>query len=199
MRLCLVLVSVAIAMGLVPSNTSAQVTVYTTTSEAYTGRIIEVVPNTHIKVVDATGRSQTIPWDSIGRITWDAGGGVHGAAQPGVRNPAFSWGLSFFVPGLGQFYNGDLLTGLIMTGTAVGSSAYLLTSDDPKPLGFALYIADWIISFVDAPVRAKAINRSLGYASVTAPRHPSPQRYLASTGVSRPAELRVAVLGFPFP
>ncbi len=62
--------------------------------------------------------------------------------------------LSFFVPGLGQIYNGNTNNGIILIIAAFVS--WILTA---VCVGFFIFIAIWIYSMYDAYTTAEKINR----------------------------------------
>ncbi len=74
--------------------------------------------------------------------------------QPNRKEPLLALILSFFVPGLGQIYNGNANTGIILIIATVIS--WLLTS---LCVGFFIFIALWIYAMYDAYTSAEKINR----------------------------------------
>lgn len=89
------------------------------------------------------------------------------------KEPVLSWALSFFLlPGLGQFYNEEYGKGAIMLGVSVVSVAVMFDEDesgDPTSLanaGLFVYIADWVWSWVDAPISSNRINSESGSAFI---------------------------------
>jgi len=87
--------------------------------------------------------------------------------------PGLSFGLSFLYPGIGQFYNGQVGKGVVMTVLATGSLVTMIgvagsvdvnsdTSDGQAiAVGAAalVYTVTWIWGMIDAPISAGAINR----------------------------------------
>lgn len=72
------------------------------------------------------------------------------------KNPSIAVVLSFFWPGLGQIYNGQIGKG-VMFMIAAGLSALLMW----VLVGFLLYPVVWIWGMVDANSSAKRINLEL--------------------------------------
>jgi TM2 domain-containing membrane protein YozV len=70
------------------------------------------------------------------------------------KEPVFGLILSFFIPGLGQVYNGDLGKGLVLFIAAVISVCLMFLC-----IGFVTYIVIWLYSMFDAYNYAEKINR----------------------------------------
>ena len=89
------------------------------------------------------------------------------------RSPAGAFWLSFLYPGIGQFYNGQvgkgvvmsvLFTGSFVTMAAIGSStdsSGYISDSDATVVGVSaiVLVGTYIWSLIDAPVSASAINR----------------------------------------
>ena len=77
-----------------------------------------------------------------------------------VRNPFVAGGLSLVSPGLGQFYNGETLKGLLFF------LAFIAISFDMIPFGMitrnhpVFFYGIWILGIVDALYSARQINHS---------------------------------------
>ena len=72
------------------------------------------------------------------------------------KNPSIAVVLSFFWPGLGQIYNGQIGKGVLFM-IAAGLSALLMW----VLIGFLIYPIIWIWGMVDANTSAKRINQEL--------------------------------------
>jgi len=70
-------------------------------------------------------------------------------AEVKYRSPALSWFLSFLVPGVGQFYNGDIGAGVTMLLIGIASTSASL----------GISAGNWIISQIHAPIRSSSINK----------------------------------------
>jgi TM2 domain-containing membrane protein YozV len=91
---------------------------------------------------------------------------------PTRRSPTKAWALSFLYPGLGQAYNGDWGRAAAFAVPAnVGLGLYWSGWEDctvnhtncaTRNVGAAVIVATWIGSQIDAPRRARAINRERG-------------------------------------
>ena len=85
------------------------------------------------------------------------------------KQPGKAFLLSFFLPGLGQYYNGDWEKGVIQQSLAVGGTILFLTEglgDDWNnfytiwaPIGLGIAATGSIWSIIDAPISARRINR----------------------------------------
>jgi TM2 domain-containing membrane protein YozV len=73
-----------------------------------------------------------------------------------VRNPGISPILSFFIPGLGQIYNGQITKGLIFI--AIG---FFLALTIILLIGIILYPLFWIYNMYDAYDTAKKVNAGI--------------------------------------
>ena len=101
------------------------------------------------------------------------------------KNPSLAWMLSFLVPGVGQFYNGDvgkgigflaanvagysvMIIGLSQTATVTYYGDYYdYDVSEPNAAmvigGAAAVLGSWIWAQIDAPKSAKKKNRNNGY------------------------------------
>lgn len=76
-----------------------------------------------------------------------------------MKNPGIAAVLSFFIPGLGQIYNGQIMKGIIFIVLASIFGALTLVL-----IGYILYPLFWIYNLYDAYNTAKRINeRQAGY------------------------------------
>jgi len=72
------------------------------------------------------------------------------------KNPAIAIVLSFFWPGLGQLYNGQIGKGIIFMICSFVSALLMWVI-----IGFLLYPIVWIWGLIDANASAKRINEAL--------------------------------------
>jgi hypothetical protein len=89
------------------------------------------------------------------------------------KSPALSWFLSFLVPGAGQFYNGQWEKGAgFMLVQIVTAATYMhqldaceIQSPECNNVRIAVLVGfvNWIVTQVDAPVSATALNKKNGY------------------------------------
>jgi len=88
---------------------------------------------------------------------------------PNEKSPWLAFGLSYIFPGIGQFYNGEVVKGLLfLGGITVGAGIIVLGAGDgehessvTKGLvysGAAIAGICWIWQIIDAPVSASRIN-----------------------------------------
>ena len=91
------------------------------------------------------------------------------------KSPYVAGGLSFVIPGTGQFYNGQWGKGGLMLGGAVVSTAMAFSgivcadhnNDCPQLYaGVAGYIGIWVWSMIDGARTANAINRRIDSGQV---------------------------------
>jgi TM2 domain-containing membrane protein YozV len=101
------------------------------------------------------------------------------AIPQAYRIPSLALGLSAAYPGVGQFYNGQIGKGIVMTTVATGSLTVMvtgfiatglagggvITDTGTKDLAqlyqvcIPVYLGVWIWSMIDAPIAAQAINQ----------------------------------------
>lgn len=70
-----------------------------------------------------------------------------------MASPLIALILSFFIPGLGQFYTGQLLKAILLFVAAVIFGILSMIS-----IGIPFYLIVWIYSMFDAYTRAKEMN-----------------------------------------
>ena len=98
-------------------------------------------------------------------------GNQQGKPTGKYKSPSLAWTLSFLVPGVGQFYNGQPVKGVVfLTSNIVGYS--LLTSSmlgknysEDNAAFAAIVVVSWVWSQIDAPINAKKKNRANGFVS----------------------------------
>lgn len=162
--LSLALLAACLSCAALPAAGHAEDIVTTRDSTVIRGRIIEEAPGDHLVIRTATGELDTVVWDSVGVIRR----GEH----PGKKSPWLSWALSFLVfPGIGQYYNGDVATGIACNALALGGAIMALSTEDSSDdsagqIGSTIYLLTWVFSSIEAPVRSSAINRERGLAAL---------------------------------
>jgi hypothetical protein len=95
------------------------------------------------------------------------------------KSPTAAWGFSFVYPGLGQAYNGDWGRALGFGGSAsIGWGLYWSSWEEcverhancaTRNVSAAIILAAWIGAQIDAPRRARAINRAGGVSFEVGP------------------------------
>jgi len=103
--------------------------------------------------------------------------------QPSKREPIVAFALSFLIPGLGQFYNGDTTKGAIQLGGFAAGLALMIAGsatddvyddwnfDNPDEtdvstlatVGAITALGFWAWSAIDAPLSASKKNRANGF------------------------------------
>jgi TM2 domain-containing membrane protein YozV len=74
-----------------------------------------------------------------------------------VKSPGLAAVLSFFVPGLGQVYNGQIAKGLFLV--FLGFLSFLLMA---VVVGYLLYLPLWVYAIYDGYRMAERINADRG-------------------------------------
>ena len=114
--------SLAFAQG------NLQDVVYLKNGSIIRGVIIEQVPNQSIKLQTADRNVFVFQMSEIEKLTREPQLGQFGykSSMPKVKHPPLAWGLSFLMPGVGQFYNGDIGKGVAFLCTyVVGQGLFL--------------------------------------------------------------------------
>jgi TM2 domain-containing membrane protein YozV len=172
-----------ICVSMLPSRCPAQVgelqdVVYLKNGGIIRGVIIEQIPLEKLKIRTADGSIFVYQMSEIERITREAPVALEPAGPAKSRkDPTLAGLLSFFLPGTGQFYNGEAGKGVIMLGASVVGTALILSSigdeiwyddrsDDNAAFGAVLFLTAWLWSIIDAPISASRINRENGLASL---------------------------------
>ena len=117
-------------------------------------------------LIEAWDRNRfRIQMDQIARFTQKFGSGDDGSQQ--TKNPYLACGLSALLPGMGQFYNGQIGKGALhlalLLGSFVAAGEY---RGIPEEVGLAGMFGTYIWSMIDAPVTANAINQGRVRVSV---------------------------------
>ncbi len=197
-----ILFAIALALSI---NLSAQTyfndIVYLKNDSIVKGEIIEINPETNIKIITQDGGVFVFEMRDIKKITSVKGDKVE---KPSIsikntpkyiktnstqyRDPVVSTALSFVLPGIGQFYNGQngkgashLVWYLASYGVMYYSFSQMITknaygetylSEDAEYhalIGLVAAVSgltSYIVSMVDANISSKAINLQLGLANV---------------------------------
>jgi hypothetical protein len=184
------------------AQTSYQDVVYLKNGSVVKGIIIEQTLNVNLKLKTSDGSLFVFEMKDIEKITKEAVGvNRNDTTQSNIddsysikttaknfRDPTVSTVLSFLIPGVGQFYNGQTGKGVGFLLWNIGSYCLMYASilsmykiDDygnytikENNRDWAMIglisgfsgIACWIASMIDANKSAKAINRQLGFASI---------------------------------
>jgi TM2 domain-containing membrane protein YozV len=156
------------------------------------GVIIEQVPGVSLKIKTHDGNVFVYAMKDVEKMTKEAPAGGGTSSSVSEKSPLLAFVLSFILPGGGQYYNGDIGKGVIMTGAAAAGIATMLAAGtesvwhkDYTGYYYASYgywtdeTTTWfyvgagvagaaaIWSWIDAPISASRINderaRSYGH------------------------------------
>ena len=130
------------------------------------GVIIEQVPNTSLKVQMRDKSIIACRYDEVERITKE---NIYSTDKTTmIRKPALAWMWSFFFPGAGQIYNGQILKGALMLVGGIiltqwrGDILHLIGEAFDGNIGSfvfsVLVVLLWIWSQIDAPIFANKLN-----------------------------------------
>jgi TM2 domain-containing membrane protein YozV len=174
---------VAFVIPMIPSvsfcqEAEQQDVVYLKNGSIIRGVIIEQIPEESVKIRTADGSVFVYQMSEVERITKEA----PVAGQPtkptkSKKEPALACVLSFLLPGLGQFYNGEAGKGAIMLGasffgvilmaSAINDELWTRQDSDAKgTFGVMIFLGAWLWSVIDAPISASKINRDNGWTSL---------------------------------
>lgn len=148
------------------------------------GTIIEQVPNVSVKLQTKDGNIFVYKMEDIMKTTKEAAkGGGGGVAMQGEKSPGLACVLSLILPGLGQYYNGEYVKGIIQDGLYAGGwvMVFALGHKDKEYYYYDYYYDYWgeteitpwfwiglgtvlgteLWSMIDAPISASNINRKM--------------------------------------
>jgi hypothetical protein len=160
LMIVLTLISLFLCQDLL-AQTNYQDVIYLKNGSIIKGMIIENMPGATVKLQTADGNLFVYNYTDIEKFGKEA---VVAKASviKSEKNPAVSCLLSFLLPGGGQYYNGEITKGAIMTGVYVGSYVLVLAAEEPTPIiiGGIAFFGDYLWSIIDAPISANRINKS---------------------------------------
>ena len=141
------------------------------------GQIVELVPNEKVRIETSDGSVFVFPMDEVIRIEGEP---VLSPPTPDRRrkDPFGAAVMSFFIPGLGQYYNGQVGKGLLQQGLVIagalvmvngaeGSSSSKAVYNAPSAqtdgyaIGIAMIVITDVWSIWDASATANRINREI--------------------------------------
>ena len=144
------------------------------------GTILDWLPGEGVKLRTENGVVSVYPETMVTKVTRQPKAAplqttLPVAPQPLRRRkePWVAFGLSFILPGAGQFYNGHFLKGLGYLGQwAAGAMMVSVAPEPPNPaweMGAAFMIGSLLASAVDVPVSAIRINKKIETATAVVP------------------------------
>ncbi len=154
--------------------------VYLKNGSIIRGVIIEQIPEQSLKIRTADGSVFVYQMSEIERIRKEKPvTSLPPIPTKSRKEPVVACALSIFLPGLGQFYNGEVGKGAIMLGaSAIGATLMMAAlteeivdwnDEESHPegtLGVFMFLGAWIWSVIDAPMSASRINRKNGWTSL---------------------------------
>ena len=146
--------------------------VYLKNGSIIRGIIIEQVLNKSLKVQTKDGNVFVYNVADVEKITKEQAVGINknsnsnyinsgqNYSNANYKNPGVAFLLSFLLPGGGQYYNGELVKGIVIDALwLISIGAILSEEDEGIAIGLLLSSANSIYSWIDAPVSANRINR----------------------------------------
>jgi hypothetical protein len=157
----------------VPSLSAQQLmqdVVYLKDGSVIRGQIIEQIPNVSIKIQTKDGNIFVCKMEEVDKIVKEP---LKVLEIKEEKSPILAFLLSSIVPGLGQYYNGEVEKGIIQEALVVGGAVLALTAGvedwgdyyEPAELTYWFWIGlgtaagASIWSVIDAPLSASRINR----------------------------------------
>ncbi len=151
--------------------------VYLKDGSVVRGVIIEQIPEESLTIRTATGSVVVFQMGEIERTAKERPPStVPTSPRKSRKDPIVAGVFSFFLPGAGQFYNGEIAKGAVMLGVAVTGIALLMRGawrqtwydegESETGIGGLLLFGAWIVSVIDAPLSASRINRKNGWTSL---------------------------------
>ena len=126
------------------------------------GTIIEQIPNVSIKIQTRDRSEFVYKMEEVSRITREQAVGMAAYGTTEKKSPVLAFCLSFVVPGLGQYYNGDIAKGVIQDVMYVGGWVLFYTEDTETNwswVGLGMVLGSEVWSMIDAPISASRINK----------------------------------------
>jgi hypothetical protein len=152
--------------------------VYLKNGSIIKGQIVEQTLDSIIKIQTADGSLFVYSQTEVEKIESEVSPAV---PYYKYKNPVASWALSFFlVPGIGQFYNGDVRGGSAFASFyAVSLTLFCVglvqtnRDDSYKYSGATTYMVGgllsmgvcWLVSWISAPIQSYRLNREHGLLS----------------------------------
>lgn len=142
--------------------------VYLKNGSVIRGVIVEQVPNVSLKLQTKDGNIFVYKMEEVERITKEQAQGFDQQSEyyaGSEKSPGLAFALSFLIPGLGQYYNGDIVKGVVMNSLYVTGLVISFTVGYEEyewlgvGLGIALGTSIW--SMIDAPICASNYNDEL--------------------------------------
>jgi hypothetical protein len=170
------IISIIIILMFIPEAYSQQQledVVYLNDGSIIRGIVIEQIPNVSLKIQTRDGNIFVFTMEKVERITKEPRKGSLTQPMQPYKSPGAAFALSFFLPGAGQFYNGEFLKGGIQFGIASVTAIIIWseilqeanlpgsheTDEDKLLFSYLIFAGNWVWSFVDAPISANRINR----------------------------------------
>ena len=169
-----------------PVHVLAQDEVHLDDGSVIKGSILEMIPGETIKVEMADGSVFVYDMDEVSRVAKERISEIRPSQPPPLpprpalslsrKSPWAAFGLSFLIPGAGQFYNGQSGKGLAFLGWWLGGAwlygpawdgKYRWSESTRVETGAVFMLMSSLISMVDAPVSANRINRKVDALQVS--------------------------------
>ena len=135
--------------------------VYLKNGSIIKGIIVENTPNVGVKLKTADGNIFVYNYTDIEKFTKEetvVKNNDLNLTSNGVKSPGLAFLFSFLLPGGGQYYNGEITKGAVITGLWLGSVVLMAAGYDTAIPGLIIYSANSVYSMIDAPVSASRIN-----------------------------------------
>jgi TM2 domain-containing membrane protein YozV len=125
MKRFLLVLTIVLSASFTFAQTSLQDVVYLKNGSIIRGDIIEMVPSETVKIMTADGCVFIYDFADVEKFTKEKPM-YYGRTTIDKKSPWAAGIMSYFIPGLGQFYNGEERKGWIDLGTQVGGYAATL-------------------------------------------------------------------------
>ncbi len=163
--LCVILMISCFAPSLFAEQLMQDV-VYLKDGSIIRGQIIEQIPDVSIKIETVIGNIFAYKMEEVEKIVREPFKGLEIEAE---KSPAVAFVLSFILPGLGQYYNGEPKKGITQEALVLGGSVLAVVSVENvggayrsttwSYIGFGIAGGACIWSLIDAPLSAGRINK----------------------------------------
>ncbi|MDZ7822381.1 MAG: hypothetical protein U5N26_11600 [Candidatus Marinimicrobia bacterium] len=169
-----ILLVLALGVSVIYAKNELQDVVYLKNGSIIRGDIIERAINDYVKIQRANGIVSTLKMEKITKITKEypaknyMPSSMENSSYSSMKkekDPLIAFVFSFFIPGLGQHYNGQHGKGIIQEVLSLGAWAMVAFVDDTdvKIAGSVLAGTASLWSMIDAPIAAGKINNNNQY------------------------------------
>ena len=164
-----VILSILIFAPSLFSQQTFQDVVYLKDGSVIRGTILEQIHNVSLKIQTQDGNIFIYKMEEVRKIVKEPYQKPSKTTIIKEKSPLTSFLLSFFIVGVGQYYNGQVLKGLTLQAGFLGGILMLGRNSDSNNsgtlnsselLGSFIMMGSWAVSIIDAPMSSDKINET---------------------------------------